>query len=88
MIILDTNALSALMHQQPNPQVVAWLDDQSAESIWLSSIAFLRSVTDWPCCQQAGAKTCWNNALKNWCKTICKTECCSLIPMPPRARQI
>ena len=39
MIILDTNALSALMHQQPNPQVVAWLDDQSAESIWLSSIA-------------------------------------------------
>ena len=39
MIILDTNALSALMHQQPNPQVVAWLDDQPAESIWLSSIA-------------------------------------------------
>ncbi len=39
MIILDTNASSALMHQQPNPQVVAWLDDQSAESIWLSSIA-------------------------------------------------
>ena len=39
MIILDTNALSALMHQQPNPQVVAWLDDQPAESICLSSIA-------------------------------------------------
>ena len=39
MIILDTNVLSALMHQQPDPQVVAWLDDQSAESIWLSSIA-------------------------------------------------
>ena len=39
MIILDTNALSALMHQQPNPQAVAWSDDQSAESIWLSSIA-------------------------------------------------
>ena len=39
MIILDTNVLSALMHQQPDPQVVAWLDDQPAESIWLSSIA-------------------------------------------------
>ena len=39
MIILDANVLSALMHQQPNPQAVAWLDDQSAESIWLSSIA-------------------------------------------------
>ena len=86
MIILDTNALSALMHQQPNPQVVAWLDDQSAESIWLSSIALFE--VRYGLAQQAGAKTCWNNALKNWCKTICKTECCSLIPMPPRARQI
>ena len=38
MIILDANVLSALMQQQPDPQVVAWLDDQPAESIWLSSI--------------------------------------------------
>lgn len=38
MIILDTNVLSALMQQQPDPQVVAWLDDQPTESIWLSSI--------------------------------------------------
>ena len=43
MIILDTNALSALMHQQPNPQVVAWLDDQPAESIWLSSITLFEA---------------------------------------------
>lgn len=38
MIILDTNVISALMQQQPDPQVVAWLDDQPAESIWVSSI--------------------------------------------------
>ena len=38
MIILDTNVLSALMQQQPDPQVAAWLDDQPTESIWLSSI--------------------------------------------------
>lgn len=38
MIILDTNVLSALMQLQPDPQVVAWLDDQPAESIWLNSI--------------------------------------------------
>ena len=43
MIILYTNALSALMHQQPNPQVVAWLDDQPAESIWLSSITLFEA---------------------------------------------
>jgi predicted nucleic acid-binding protein len=38
MIILDTNVISALMQQQPDPQVVEWLDDQPAESIWVSSI--------------------------------------------------
>lgn len=38
MIILDTNVISALMQQQPDPQAVAWLDDQPAESIWISSI--------------------------------------------------
>ena len=38
MIILDTNVLSALMQQQPDPQVMAWLDEQSAESIWITSI--------------------------------------------------
>ncbi len=38
MIILDTNVLSALMQLQPDPQVIAWLDAQAAESIWLSTI--------------------------------------------------
>jgi predicted nucleic acid-binding protein len=38
MIILDTNVLSALMQQQPDPQVVAWLDVQPADTIWLNSI--------------------------------------------------
>lgn len=38
MIILDTNVLSALMQLQADPQVVAWLDRQAAESIWLSTI--------------------------------------------------
>ena len=38
MIILDTNVLSSLMQLQPDPKVVAWLDGQPAESIWLSTI--------------------------------------------------
>ena len=38
MIVLDTNVLSALMQQQPDAQVVAWLDNQDAESIWISSV--------------------------------------------------
>ena len=43
MIILDTNVLSALMQQTADPQVVAWLDDQPAESIWLSSITLFEA---------------------------------------------
>ena len=33
MIVLDTNVLSALMQQQPDARVVAWLDRQAAESV-------------------------------------------------------
>ena len=38
MIILDTNVLSALMRSAPDPEVVAWLDRQAPESLWITSI--------------------------------------------------
>ena len=38
VIILDTNVLSALMRTTPDPPVVAWLDRQPFESIWITSI--------------------------------------------------
>ena len=38
MIILDTNVLSALMRTSPDVAVVAWLDRQPAESIWITSL--------------------------------------------------
>lgn len=38
MIILDTNVLSALMHTPPAAVVVDWLDRQSADSIWITTI--------------------------------------------------
>jgi len=38
VIILDTNVLSALMRKVPDAPVVAWLDRNPAESIWISSI--------------------------------------------------
>lgn len=43
MIILDTNVVSALMQQQPDLQVVAWLDDQPAESIWLNAVTLFEA---------------------------------------------
>ncbi len=38
MIILDTNVLSVLMSATPDPRVVAWLDRQPSESVWITSI--------------------------------------------------
>ena len=41
MIILDTNVLSALMQESPEPRVVRWLDDQPRTSIWTTSVTVL-----------------------------------------------
>lgn len=38
MIILDTNVVSEAMRAQPNPAVRAWLDEQAAETLHLSSV--------------------------------------------------
>lgn len=38
MILLDTNVLSALMRETPDPAVVEWLDNQPTKSIWTTSI--------------------------------------------------
>ena len=43
MIILDTNVLSALMRKAPDPPVVAWLDRQPPESIWITSITLFEA---------------------------------------------
>jgi toxin FitB len=41
MIILDTNVLSALMHQTPDRDVVDWLDRQPRTSVWTTSVTIL-----------------------------------------------
>jgi predicted nucleic acid-binding protein len=41
MIILDTDVLSALMREEPDKAVAAWLNDQSRISIWTTSITVL-----------------------------------------------
>ena len=38
MIILDTNVISALMLERPDPVVTSWLDRQAPTSIWTTSI--------------------------------------------------
>ena len=41
MIVLDTNIISELMRAQPAEQVVAWLDAQDAQTVWITSISVL-----------------------------------------------
>jgi predicted nucleic acid-binding protein len=41
MIILDTNVISALMHEAVDASVLHWLDGQPRESIWTSAITIL-----------------------------------------------
>jgi len=38
MIVLDTNIVSEAMKSEPNPAVRAWLNKQSAETLYLSSV--------------------------------------------------
>lgn len=38
MIILDTNVISAVMQSTPDPDVVAWLDRQTPQSLWTTTV--------------------------------------------------
>ena len=38
MIVLDTNVVSEAMKPQPDPAVLAWLDAQAAETLYLTSV--------------------------------------------------
>jgi len=38
VIVLDTNVVSEAMRLDPEPVVVAWLDEQSAQTLYLSSV--------------------------------------------------
>jgi toxin FitB len=39
MILLDTNVVSEAIKPEPHPSVLAWLDAQAAETLFLSSIS-------------------------------------------------
>lgn len=41
MIILDTNVLSAIMRPVPDPQVLAWMNQQPRTSLWTTSVTVL-----------------------------------------------
>ena len=46
MIVLDTNVVSELMRNNPHPEVVAWLDDQPTETLFVTAITEAEIRTD------------------------------------------
>ena len=40
MIVLDTNVLSEPLKTRPDPMVLAWLDAQAAETLYVSTISY------------------------------------------------
>ena len=66
MILLDTNVISALMQRQPDPVVVAWLNAQSPQQIWLPSLEQLIegriAPLDGQAAQQAAQLAAWRQA--------------------------
>jgi predicted nucleic acid-binding protein len=38
MIVLDTNVISELMHPRANPNVVAWVDEQAVNEVYLTAV--------------------------------------------------
>ncbi len=45
MIILDTNVISALMHQTPLPVIREWLNDQPELSVWTTAVSVMEIRT-------------------------------------------
>ena len=45
MILLDTNVLCESMKPEPHPSVRDWLDDQAAETLFLSSVTSWHRLT-------------------------------------------
>ena len=38
MIVLDTNVISETMRRQPNPAVLAWLDERAASGLFVTTV--------------------------------------------------
>ena len=45
MIVLDTNVVSELMRTTPEPEVLAWLDDQPTSTLFVTTITEAEILT-------------------------------------------
>ena len=63
MIVLDTNVVSEAMKPEPHPAVRAWLNDQAAETLYLTSVTLAELLFGIGALQPVNARTCWHKPL-------------------------
>ena len=75
MIILDTNVLSALMRRVPEASVVAWVDRQPSESVWITSITLFEARLGLALLPAGRRRQTLEQHLCNYLKRTWKTAC-------------
>lgn len=57
MYVLDTNVLSEPLRPNPEPRVLAWLDAQPADTLWISSLSLAEMAFGAACLADGLRKT-------------------------------
>ena len=78
MILLDTNVVSEAMKPEPDPAVRRWLDEQAAETLYLSSVTIAElmfGVGSLPKGKRkeklaAALRACWSCSRTASCRSI------------------
>ena len=63
MIVLDTNVVSEAMKPLPHPAVRAWLNNQAAETLYLSSVTVAELLFCIGALPVGKPRTCWHKPL-------------------------
>ena len=82
MIVLDTNVVSEAMKPEPHPSVKTWLNDQVAETLYLSSVTLAEMMYGIGALPEAGASAAW--AWSSTASSRCSASACwPSTPTPP-----
>lgn len=66
MILLDTNVVSEAMRPSPEPVVRAWLNDQAAEALYLSSVTLAELLFGIACMRFGRRKDALGSSLNDF----------------------
>ena len=85
MIILDTNVVSEPIKPNPDPAVLAWLDRQMAESLFLTSVSLAELLVGVETLPEGRRKQHLRAALSEFISNLFGAR---ILPFDPRAAQL